>query len=85
MEGWVWLYPHHAFDISEHAAVDKVIIAQDSLRDFINYICPGAYISLTKVDFKALDNFSVKPIGIYGSREEIARFLTTIQVINGSM
>ena len=32
--------------------VDKVIIAQDSLQRFINAMSPGAYASITKVDFK---------------------------------
>ncbi|KAH8830109.1 hypothetical protein DL96DRAFT_1706949 [Flagelloscypha sp. PMI_526] len=35
--------------------VDKIIIAQDSLAAFVNDLCPGAYTSITKVDFKALD------------------------------
>jgi hypothetical protein len=61
-----------------------VIIAQDSLRDFINKICPGAYASLTKVDFKALDNLAVKPMGVYGSREEIVKFLVTTGAVGSS-
>ena len=42
-------------------------------------------MSLTKVDFKALDKFQVKPIGIYGSKEEIVRFLVSIAVIDDTM
>jgi len=42
-------------------------------------------MSLTKVDFKALDNFQVKPIGIYGSKEEIVRFLVSVAVIDDTM
>jgi hypothetical protein len=61
-------------------AVDKIIIAQDTLRDFINTLCPGAYSSLTKVNFRALDNLTVKPIGVYGSKQEIVRFLLAIGV-----
>ena len=64
--------------------VDKVIIAQDSLRDFINTICPGAYSSLTKVDFKALDNLAVRPIGVYGSKAEIVRLLSFIEAIDNA-
>ncbi|KAG1848075.1 hypothetical protein DFJ58DRAFT_729977 [Suillus subalutaceus] len=44
--------------------VDKVIIAQDSLRAFINSVCPGTYVSMTKVNFSALDRFVVKPVGV---------------------
>ncbi|KAL1696787.1 hypothetical protein GGG16DRAFT_43139 [Schizophyllum commune] len=62
--------------------VDKIIIAQDSLARFINEVCPGAYQSLTKVDFKALDKLTVKPIGIYGSKSEIVKLLETTKVVN---
>lgn len=36
---------------------------------------------MTKVDFLALDRVSVKPVGIYGSREEIVRFLLRKDVL----
>jgi hypothetical protein len=39
-------------------------------------------MSLTKVDFKALDKFQLKPIGIYGSKDEIVRFLVSVGVID---
>jgi hypothetical protein len=67
--------------ILNNAIVDKVIIAQDSLREFINKIKPGAYVSLTKVDFKALDQLSVRPVGIYGSKAEIVKFLSSIGAV----
>ncbi|KAJ6620561.1 hypothetical protein B0H10DRAFT_2188402 [Mycena sp. CBHHK59/15] len=56
--------------------VDKIIIAQESLKEFINALCPGAYASLIKVDFKALDNLNIKPLGLYGSKSEIISFLS---------
>lgn len=62
--------------------VDKVIIAQDGLKRFINDMCPGAYAALTKVDFKALDALSVRPIGVYGDKGEIIRFLSSLKVID---
>ncbi|KAG1805444.1 uncharacterized protein BJ212DRAFT_1391820 [Suillus subaureus] len=62
--------------------VDKIIIAQDSLRAFTNTICPGAYVSMTNVDFSALDGLFVKPIGIYGSKEEIVRLLSSLGVVD---
>ena len=37
---------------------------------------------MTKVDFKALDKFQVKPVGIYGSKEEIIRFLFSVGAID---
>ena len=65
--------------------VDKVIIAQDSLKRFINTICPESYASLTKVDFKALDRFMIKPLGIYGFKVEIVRFLRSLNAVNADM
>ncbi|KAH7882034.1 hypothetical protein F5I97DRAFT_1988573, partial [Phlebopus sp. FC_14] len=65
--------------------VDKIIISQDSLKAFINGIKPGAYHSLVKVDFKALDQCQIKPIGIYGSKAEIVRFLLSIGVIENDI
>jgi hypothetical protein len=62
--------------------VDKIIIAQDSLRTFTNTICPGAYVTMTNVDFSMLDGLFVKPIGIYGSKVEIVRLLSSLGVIN---
>ncbi|KAG0701346.1 hypothetical protein DFH29DRAFT_990130 [Suillus ampliporus] len=62
--------------------VDKIIIAQDSLRAFINSICPGTYVSMTKVNFSVLDRFIVKPVGVYGSRSEIVRLLSSLGVVD---
>ena len=42
-------------------------------------------MSLTRVDFKALDKFQVKPTGIYGSKEEIVRFLVSVGVVDDTM
>lgn len=63
---------------------NKVIIDQDSLQIFINTLCPGAYTSITKVDFKALDKLKVKPIGVYGSKEGIVSLLSRIRAVNGA-
>ena len=51
--------------------MEKVIIDQESLKRFINEVSPGAYASLTRIDFRALDNATIKPVGVYGSRERI--------------
>ena len=59
-----------------------MIIAQDSIQRFINSVSPGAYASITKVDFKALDRFLIKPLGVYGSKIEIVRLLRSIDVID---
>ncbi|KAI6101021.1 hypothetical protein EDD16DRAFT_1844403 [Pisolithus croceorrhizus] len=65
--------------------VDKIIISQSYLQAFINIVCPGAYASLTKVNFKALDQYIMKPVGVYGSKEEIVRFLAELQVIDDTL
>ena len=65
--------------------VDKVIIARESLERFVNTMCPGAYASITKVDFKALDRLMIKPLGVYGSKGEIVRLLRSIGAVNDDM
>jgi hypothetical protein len=62
--------------------VDKIIISQDSIGAFINAILPGAYTSMTQVDFAALDALPVKPVGIYGSASEIVRYLQHIGAVD---
>ncbi|KIJ13981.1 hypothetical protein PAXINDRAFT_100347 [Paxillus involutus ATCC 200175] len=62
--------------------VDKIIISQNSLEAFITTVDPGACASMTKVNFKVLDNYIIKPVGVYGSKEEIVRFLSELGVID---
>lgn len=64
------------------SVVDKVVIAQEHLGRLMNNISPGVYSSMTKVDFTAFDKVSVKPLGIYGSKSEIIRFLISINVVD---
>ena len=42
--------------VTDRCAVHKVVLAQESLGELINVLRPGAYHSLTKIDFKALDH-----------------------------
>ena len=65
--------------------VDKIIIAQDSLKRFINTIRPGAYASVTEVDFKALDDFTIRPVGVYGSKIELVRLLRSLNAVGEDM
>lgn len=62
--------------------VDKVIISQDSFGRFANDICPGAYQSMTHVNFKALDGMSLRPIGLYGPRPEIVRYIRDLNLVS---
>jgi hypothetical protein len=70
------------YTLSSLDLVDKIIIAQESLQGFINALSPGAYSSITKVNFKILDDIVLKPLGIYGSKEEIIRFLRDINAVD---
>ncbi|KIM52559.1 hypothetical protein SCLCIDRAFT_549343 [Scleroderma citrinum Foug A] len=65
--------------------VDKIIISQSSLKAFINTVCPGACASMTKVNFKDLDQYVIKPVGVYGSKEEIVRFLLELGVADDAV
>jgi hypothetical protein len=65
-----------------HFTVDKIVIAQQSLQAFINALSPGAYSSITKVNFKKLDDSLLRPLGVYGSKEEIVRFLREIHAVD---
>ena len=71
--------------IIDLVSVDKIIISQNSLKAFMNDVCQGAYISMTKVNFKTLDNYVIKPVGVYGSKEEIVRFLLQLAAIDETM
>jgi hypothetical protein len=62
--------------------VDKIVIAQQSLQAFIDTLSPGAYASITKINFKKLDNRPLKPLGVYGSKEEIVRFLREMHAVD---
>lgn len=63
-------------------SVNKVIVSQGSLSRFINYVSPGAYFSLTHIDFSALDQLLIKPVGVYGSKPEIVRLLRAIKAVD---
>ncbi|KAH7325387.1 hypothetical protein B0J17DRAFT_633087 [Rhizoctonia solani] len=58
--------------------VEKVVIDQKSLHKLINTLQPGAYTSVAQIDLKLLDNLSIKPVGVYGDRSEILRFLKRV-------
>jgi hypothetical protein len=61
------------------------VISQESLQAFINALSPGAYSSITRVNFKILDEILLKPIGVYGSREEIVRLLRETGAVDDEM
>lgn len=60
----------------------RPLISQESVGRFMNELVPGSFTSLTEVNFAALDRILVNPVGIYGSRSEIIRFLRDVKAIN---
>lgn len=62
--------------------VDKIIIAQDSLKDLIDTLSAGAYTSISKINFAALDRTSIKAKGVYGSKSEIVRLLRELDAVD---
>ncbi len=45
-------------------------------------MCPGAFASVTRVDFKTLDRLAIRPLGVYGSKDEIVRLLQSIGAVD---
>ena len=65
--------------------VDKIIIDQEDLGRFINSVHPGAYQSVIKINFSVLDHVEVKPLGVYGSKSEIVKFLKSLAIVDDEM
>ncbi|CAE7061068.1 unnamed protein product, partial [Rhizoctonia solani] len=67
-------------DRSSGGIVEKIVIDQKSLSKVINILQPGSYKSISNIDFKALDNLAIKPIGVYGNQHEILNYLQEIHL-----
>ncbi|CAE6523134.1 unnamed protein product [Rhizoctonia solani] len=65
-------------DRSSGGIVEKIVIDQKSLSKVINILQPGSYKSVSNIDFKALDNLTIKPIGVYGNQIEILHYLREV-------
>ncbi|CAE6534558.1 unnamed protein product, partial [Rhizoctonia solani] len=65
-------------DRSSGGIVEKIVIDQKSLSKVINILQPGSYKSVSNIDFKALDNLTIKPIGVYGNQIEILHYLQEV-------
>ncbi|KAG9089762.1 hypothetical protein FRC06_001400 [Ceratobasidium sp. 370] len=64
--------------VDEHGSggiVEKIVIDQTSLHQLLNTVQPGSYDSVSKINFKSLDQLSIKATGLYGTRTEIVKFL----------
>ncbi|KAG9125288.1 hypothetical protein FRC07_008232 [Ceratobasidium sp. 392] len=67
---------------SEESGSKKIAIDQASLRGLLNGLLPGCDESISKIDLKALDKLNVKPLGLYGSKSEIIKFLQGVQCLS---
>jgi hypothetical protein len=61
------------------------VIAQESLGRLINKIYPGAYRSMTKISFSDLDKLLLRPTGVYGSKTEIIKLLTSLGMVDNQL
>ncbi|KAF8685043.1 hypothetical protein RHS04_00827 [Rhizoctonia solani] len=71
--------------VDEHGSggiVEKVVIDQQSLHRLLNIIQPGSYDSVSKINFRTLDQLSIKPTGVYGSQPEIVEFLRQARLLD---
>ncbi|KAG9124904.1 hypothetical protein FRC07_009778 [Ceratobasidium sp. 392] len=62
--------------------VEKMVIDQTSLHRLLNTVQPGSYDSVSKINFKSLDQLSIKATGLYGTRAEIVKYLRRVRCLN---
>ncbi|KAL5639869.1 hypothetical protein ACGC1H_006444 [Rhizoctonia solani] len=55
--------------------IEKTVIDQCSVQQLLNTIQPGSCPSTSKIHFQDLESLSIQPVGVYGDRREIVRFL----------
>jgi len=68
--------------ITEQGLVNKIVIAQQSLREFISGLSPGAYSFIAEVNAKVLlDNVALKPPSLRRGRRRRRRVTTCVVVI----
>jgi hypothetical protein len=63
--------------------VDKIVIDNIGVRAFVNNLHPDTYQTVSSVDYAALDAQRLQLVGIYGSKDEIVRFLLSHGHIDG--
>ncbi|CAE6468702.1 unnamed protein product [Rhizoctonia solani] len=71
--------------VDEHASggiIERVVIDQHSLHSLLNIVQPGSYDSVSKINFRSLDQLAIKPTGVYGNRSEIVEFLRRTQFLD---
>ncbi|QRV84788.1 hypothetical protein RhiJN_12804 [Ceratobasidium sp. AG-Ba] len=69
-------------EIGSGGLVEKMIIDQRSLYQLLNQVSPGSYELPWKINFKNLDQLVIKPVGLYGSKSEILKFLRGVNYLS---
>ncbi|KAG9124992.1 hypothetical protein FRC07_009436 [Ceratobasidium sp. 392] len=69
-------------EIGSGGLVEKMIVDQQSLHRLLNTMSPGSYELPWKINFKLLDQLAIKPIGLYGCKSEIIKFLRGVNCLN---
>ncbi|KAG8795912.1 hypothetical protein FRC12_008167 [Ceratobasidium sp. 428] len=62
--------------------VEKMVIDQTSLHHLLNTVQPGSYDSVSKINFKSLDELSIQATGLYGIRSEIVKYLKNARYLS---
>jgi hypothetical protein len=62
--------------------VDKIIIAQESIRKLCNTINPGSFSSIANINYSDLASCNMRFVGIYGNRDPVAGLLRILGVID---
>ncbi|KAJ3100214.1 hypothetical protein HDU96_010418, partial [Phlyctochytrium bullatum] len=68
-------------DHGSNGLVDKIIIAQESLKELCNRMAKSSFRAINKIDFDALANVNVHFAGVYGNREPLAKLLLHLNAI----
>ncbi|KAG8718610.1 hypothetical protein FRC09_012400 [Ceratobasidium sp. 395] len=69
-------------EIGSGGLVEKMIIDQHSLHCLLNKMSSGSYELPWKINFKHLDQLAIKPIGVYGCKPEIVKFLRGVDCLD---
>ncbi|KAG8795918.1 hypothetical protein FRC12_008173 [Ceratobasidium sp. 428] len=69
-------------EIGSGGLVEKMIIDQHSLYRLLNAMSPASYELPWKINFKRLDQLAIKPVGVYGCKSEIAKFLRGVDFLD---
>ncbi|KAJ3115004.1 hypothetical protein HDU96_001355 [Phlyctochytrium bullatum] len=68
-------------DHGSNGLVDKIIIAQESIRRLCNRMAKSSFQAISKIDFDALAKVDVHFAGVYGNREPLAKLLLHLNAI----